>query len=134
MITVTDFFMGRDKDYPELLTDTLRANAEDTVAKANLLISSYRMLTKDSELRRVNSGWRPPSVNAATPNAAARSKHMDCLAIDISDPDGDLDEWCMDHQEVLQSIGLWLEHPAATKGWCHLQTIPPKSGKRVFYP
>ena len=55
-------------------------------------------------------------------------------AIDISDPEGDLDEWCLEHQDVLQTIGLWMEHPSATKGWCHVQTIPPKSGRRCFYP
>jgi hypothetical protein len=45
-----------------------------------------------------------------------------------------LDDWCLEHPEVLQEIGLWQEHPAATKGWCHLQIVPPRSGKRVFFP
>lgn len=134
MITLTDYWMGRDVAHPTLLNDELKAAAAETVARANLLISAYRMMTKDDEPRRVNSGWRPPSVNAATPNAATRSKHMSGHAIDISDPEGDLDEWCMDNEETLQTIGLWLEHPSATKGWCHVQTVPPKSGKRVFYP
>jgi hypothetical protein len=134
VITLTDYWQGRDREHAAALTDEIRARAADTVARANLLVSSYRMLTKDAEPRRVNSGWRPPSVNAATPGAAARSKHMTGEAIDIADPDGDLDEWCMDHQDVLLSCGLWLEHPSATKGWCHVQIVPPKSGKRVFYP
>lgn len=134
MVSLSDYWMGRDAAYPELLTEAIRAAAGETVARANLLLSAYRSLTKDEEPRRVNSGWRPPSVNAATPGAAARSKHMSGHAIDISDPEGDLDEWCMDHPEVLQTIGLWQEHPAATKGWCHLQIVPPKSGKRVFFP
>jgi LAS superfamily LD-carboxypeptidase LdcB len=134
MLTVSDYWMGRDAAYPDLLSNDLRAAATETVARANLLLSAYRSLTKDEEPRRVNSGWRPPSVNAATPNAAPRSKHMSGHAIDISDPEGDLDEWCMDNPEILQTIGLWQEHPSATKGWCHVQTIPPKSGKRVFYP
>lgn len=134
MITLEQYWMGRDKAYPDLLTDDLRAAAAETIARANLLISAYNSMTKDQEQRRVNSGWRPPSVNAATPGAAPRSKHMTGHAIDISDPEGDLDEWCMDHQDVLQTIGLWMENPACTKGWVHLQTVPPKSGKRVFFP
>ena len=134
MITLTDFWQGRDRAYPEALTDQIRANASETVARANLLISSYRMLTKDTEHRKVTSGWRPASVNAATPGAAPRSKHMTGQAIDISDPEGDLDEWCADHPDILQTIGVWLEHPSATKGWSHLQIVPPKSGKRVFFP
>ena len=134
MITVTDYWMRRDQQYPDELTDDIKRNAAETVARANLIISTYRSLTKDEEIRKVTSGWRPPGINAATPGAAPRSKHMLGQAIDITDPEGDLDEWCMDHQDILQTIGVWLEHPSATKGWCHLQIVPPKSGKRVFHP
>lgn len=134
MITLTDFWMGRDRQYPDELTDEIRSNAAETVARANLLLSSYRALTKDDEIRKVNSGWRPIGINAATPGAAPRSKHMLGQAIDISDPEGDLDEWAMDHPDILQSIGLWQEHPSATKSWAHFQIVPPRSGKRVFYP
>lgn len=126
--------MGRDRQYPSELTDSIRASAAETVARANLLLSSYRLNTKDDEPRKVNSGWRPAIINAATPNAAPRSKHMLGQAIDISDPEGDLDEWCLEHAEVLEAVGLWQEHPSATKGWCHVQIVPPKSGRRVFYP
>ncbi len=134
MITLTDYWQGRDKAYPDELTDQIRANASETVARANLLISSYRMLTKDTEHRKVASGWRPALVNAATPGAAPRSKHMTGQAIDISDPEGDLKQWCMDNEEVLATVGLWMEHASACKGWLHVQIVPPKSGKRVFYP
>jgi hypothetical protein len=134
MITLTDYFMGRDRQYPDELTDDIKKNATETVARANLLLSSYKAMTKDEEIRKVNSGWRPSGVNSATLGAAPRSKHMLGQAIDISDPEGDLDEWCMDNPDILQSIGLWLEHPSATKSWCHVQVVPPKSGKRVFYP
>ena len=134
VITLTEYFQGRDRAYPEELTDQIRAAASETVAKANLLISAYRARTNDQEPRRVTSGWRTPAINQATPGAAPRSRHMTGQAIDISDPEGDLDEWCMDNPAVLQTIGLWLEHPACTKGWTHLQVVPPKSGKRVFWP
>lgn len=134
MITLADYWMGRDQAYPGELTDEIRTNAAETVARANLLVSAYRAMTKDDEARTVNSGWRPAFVNAATPGSAPRSKHMTGQAIDIADPEGDLDEWCLEHLEVLQTIGVWLEHPSATKGWTHVQTVPPKSGKRVFYP
>jgi len=128
MITLEDYYMGRDKQCPDELTDELRANARNTIERANQLLERAGMQ------RGVNSGWRPAAVNAAIKNAARKSKHIQCLAIDIDDDDDSLDAWCMANQEVLAEIGLWLEHPAATPRWCHVQTIPPKSGNRVFYP
>jgi hypothetical protein len=126
VISVAEYYMGRDKKYP--LNDELRANADEIVAKASELLSRF------GQLRRVSSGWRPPAINATTPGAARKSLHMSCEAVDLEDEDGSLDDWCLEHPEVLQEIGLWQEHPAATKGWCHLQIVPPRSGKRVFYP
>ena len=134
MITLSQYWMGRDKMYARDLTDAIIANAMVTVQKANALLDRYEAITGDHESRHVTSGWRPPALNAQTPNAAARSKHMTGQAIDLSDPESDLDEWCLDHPDVLEEIGFWQEHPSATKGWAHFQTVPPKSGKRVFYP
>jgi len=134
MITINDYFMGRDKSFAEDMTDEIRANAKITVERANLLLTAFTIATNDTEIRKVNSGWRPPAVNAATPNAAPRSRHMTGQAIDIADPEGDLDQYCLDHILVLQKIGLWLEDPSSTKGWSHWQIVPPKSMKRVFYP
>lgn len=134
MITLADYWMGRDTKYPNELTDEIIGNAMRTIARANLLLASFKAATGDTEQRHVTSGWRPPEVNAATANAAVRSKHMTGEAIDISDPDGDLDEWCLANQDQLSVCTLWQEHPSATKGWCHVQIVPPKSGNRVFYP
>lgn len=128
MITLAQYFMGRDKKYAAELTDEMRQNAQNTVDLANALLQEF------GEERGVNSGWRPAAVNAAVPNAAKKSKHMLCLAIDISDDDGDLDNFCMENQDVLERLGLWLEHPDATPKWCHVQIVPPGSGKRVFRP
>lgn len=122
--------MGRDKEFPLALTPQIEKNAMLTVQLANALLAKF------GQGRKVNSGWRPPQVNATIPNAAMNSKHMTGQAIDLADPDGDLDEWLMTQagQTALAEIGLWHEHPAATKGWCHVQTVPPKSGRRTFYP
>ena len=128
MISLADYFMGRDRQFPDELTNEMRANAEETVDKVNQLLAAF------GQTRKVNSGWRPAAINKATPGAAKASKHMQCLACDLDDPEGDLDEWALEHPDVLQEIGLWQEHPASTKGWAHFQTVPPKSGNRVFYP
>jgi hypothetical protein len=134
VITTTDYWMDRDKDFPNELTDVIRENASHTVSRVNLLLTVYKKDTGDSEPKLISSGWRPPQVNSKTPNAAVRSKHMTGEAIDIADPEGELDQWCMDNLDELERIGLYLEHPSATKNWCHLQIVAPKSGRRVFYP
>jgi hypothetical protein len=139
MITLRDYYLGRDITHGHLLGSDLRANAARTVEVANQLlqraVAGGVTMDKNGRGHLVNSGWRPPDINARTRGAALRSLHMQCLAIDISDPDGDLDDWCLDNADtVLRALGLWLEHPAATKGWCHVQLQPPRSGRRVFYP
>jgi hypothetical protein len=139
MITLKQFYMSRDMIYRAMLTEELKANAQVTVDRVNALLEEALRGGVTLEMHPgnhslVSSGWRPPTVNAKTAGAAPKSKHMTCQALDVYDPDGDLDDWCMDHLEQLEAIGLWLEHPSATKGWCHLQTLPPRSGKRVFYP
>ena len=134
MITLIDYWMGRDKTFGSSLTADIVRNAEETVKRANVLLAEFRFDTHDTEIRKVNSGWRPPEINERTPGAALRSKHMTGQAIDIADPEGDLDEWCLKHLQTLERIGLWLENPASTKGWCHVQIVAPKSGNRVFYP
>ena len=132
MITLADYYMGRDTQYAAELTDELRINAGVVVARANLLLSR-------SGLRRgVNSGWRPTVVNATIKHAARESKHIQCLAIDIDDDDDSLDAWCMANPRALEEIGLWLEYPGSTPRWCHVQTVPYGSwapGKpRHFHP
>lgn len=128
MITVKEYYMGRDATHRDELTEWLRGNAEQTVRRINVLLNFF------GQSRQVHSGWRPPGVNALTPNAAKFSKHMTCQACDLEDDEGDLDEWALDHPEILEEIGLWQEHPGSTKGWAHFQIVPPRSGKRVFYP
>lgn len=128
MITEADYWMGRDTHYPDELTVQIRENAAVTIRRANSLLTTF------GEDRAVTSGWRPKAVNEATHGAAPLSKHMTGQAIDLADPEGDLDQFCLDHPDVLANIGLWQEHPASTKGWCHVQIVPPRSGNRVFYP
>lgn len=136
MIMLADYFMGRDVDprYAAELSNEIRTNATETVRRANVLLSRYYAAQPDAERARVTSGWRPKAVNASISNAAPRSRHMTGQAIDLSDPEGDLDAWCMDNLDILAGCGLWLESPASTKGWCHVQTVPPRSGSRVFFP
>lgn len=139
IITPLMYYRGRDKVYANQLTPELRTNALRTLESVNKLIGLMAQdgITLESSpltLTPVSSGWRPVAINAATPGAAARSLHITCEAIDLYDPEGVIDDWCMSHIPELEYYKLYLEHPAATKGWCHLQTRAPRSGYRVFYP
>lgn len=134
MITRDDFFMGRDKAYPQDLTPEIEDCAKQTIERANLLLTRFRADTGDTYARKVNSGWRPPAVNAATPGAARKSKHMLGQAIDIDDDNGALDDWLMtpEGEAAMREIGLWHEHPRDTPQWSHIQTVPPGSGNLHF--
>lgn len=141
MITLRDYWMGRDVHYGLQLSTDIRSNAARTVELVNQLLARAEAAgvcptASDNGFGCVNSGWRPASVNAQTPRAAKNSRHIMGQAIDISDDDGLLDDWLLsvEGQRALEEIGLWMEHPSATKGWCHLQTVPPASKRRVFYP
>lgn len=99
------------------------------------------LLTKINALRFdfnkpmiVSSGYRSPEHNAKI-GGATHSTHQTCQGIDIIDTDADLRRFCMaNNNEILKKYNLFMEHPAYTKGWCHLQTRKPKSGNAVFIP
>lgn len=133
--------MGRKIPYALSLTPDIEREAARTVFLTNKLLEMaalHGVVPPDhpTNLSQISSGWRPPAVNAATPRAAVNSKHMDGRAVDLYDPEGEFDEWLMTikGKASLEAIGLWMEHPASTKGWSHIQTVPPKSQNRVFYP
>jgi hypothetical protein len=135
MIDLRAFFNGRDEAFGDELTEDIRRNAAETVAKANELLKRAGF----EHVCSVNSGWRPQRVNAATVNASATSHHLTGRAIDLPDPDRTLAAWCVSNPEVLAGIGLWLEDPrwtfdAGGDHWVHVQTVPPRSGRRVFVP
>lgn len=139
MITLVDYFMGRRETFPLSLTPTIENNAVRTVGIANELIvlakgAGFVVKPNPRTGSLVSSGWRPPQINTKA-GGAARSCHLSGEAIDLYDPDGKLDEFCLAASHwVLRELGLWLEDPKATPGWCHVQTKPPRSGRRVFLP
>jgi uncharacterized protein YcbK (DUF882 family) len=126
MITLVEYFMGRDKKYPP--SDEMLGNAQLIVSRVNTLLTLF------GESRSVSSGYRPPEINASTPNASKKSKHMSCQAVDLVDSDGKLKKWCEENLHHLETIGLWMEDGASTPTWCHLQCLPPRSGNRIFKP
>jgi len=143
-LTLTDYFTGpgrvrRDSVYAASLTGEIKAAARHLTTAVNsilahLLADGIALQIHPGTGTLLSSGWRPPAVNAKTKGAAKMSAHMTGEALDLYDPTWKIAEWCHSHLAVLEALGLYLEHPSATVGWCHLQTRPPKSGRRVFYP
>lgn len=81
----------------------------------------------------ISSGYRCSKHNVSI-GGAKMSNHVRGLACDFKDTNGEIDDFCMKNLNVLKDLGLYLEHPDATKGWTHLQVVAPKSGNRVFKP
>lgn len=145
MISPRDYWVApdgtrRDEVYALQLTPAIRGAAAETCNLVGLLLQEFvsqgGTLPLYKNGTRVSSGWRPPEVNAVTEGAAPASRHMTGQAIDIYDPRGALDAWLMTPagQAALARIGLWMEHPDRTPTWAHLQTMPPGSKRRVFWP
>lgn len=139
-ITLDNYLMGRQALFPEDYA-TVKVPAEQTVQKVNNLLAvleaeGVKLEANPRTGSIVNSGWRPLTINNQVKGAAVRSKHITAEACDLYDPEGVIDDYLMSEagQRVLTSARLWLEHPAATKGWSHVQTVPPASGRRTFYP
>lgn len=134
LLTMEDFWMGRDTKYASQLTAEIKANGLETIARVNRFLIEFYGKNQDVPRRGVNSGWRPPAVNAATKGAATRSNHMLGKAVDVADPDGRIDAWASskEGEKWLTEIGLWMEHKSATPRWAHFQIVPPRSGNRYF--
>jgi hypothetical protein len=122
-ITITQYLMGRDKQYT--LPPEVVPNATELLKRVNKLLEIYTAAT-GKVVDRVNSGWRPPQINAATLGAAKKSNHMIGMAIDMGDPDGLLDKWLTTPAGVsaLSTCDLWIEGAAHTPTWTHFQSKP----------
>jgi hypothetical protein len=125
MISVEECLMKREKEFP--LDIDLVWNLARLTASINYIRGVY------GKPLMVSSGYRPGYYNKQA-GGATNSPHITCEAIDILDPHGDFAAWCIVNQHELEKAGLYMEDPAHTIGWVHLQIRAPKSGKRIFIP
>jgi hypothetical protein len=125
-------------------------SAMELAVKITHLLLAFMVEIKiiDNE-RKVTSGYRPPEVNERTLGAVPNSHHLRCEAADLEDSDGQLAKFCIARADLLEKFALWMENPLYTRtisageskkiplgqqGWVHLQSVPPKSGHRIFIP
>lgn len=128
MITRGEILKGRDAEYP--LTSEMEFSLSVLLQRVNKLRIRW------GKPMVVTSGYRPGHYNRNTPGAALKSKHTTCQAVDIHDPNQTLAMWLLNQPQVLDELGLYMEHPEDTRtlgtAWVHLQTVPPASGLRIF--
>lgn len=128
MIAKSELLMGRDVTYASEYTQDISDNLDKLLIPMNQIRAAY------GQPMIVNSGWRPPEVNASTPGAATHSKHMEGLACDISDKDGVLMAWVLANLSMMQQLGIYHEDFRWTPDWVHFQLGAPASGHRIFVP
>ena len=132
MITLEEYYMGRDRAYDLELTHSHRFYADQLLSRVNDLLNIFH--ADHGYYPGVRSGWRPASVNAVVPHASKKSKHITCQAIDLADNSGTLKQWTLKNLNLCERYGIWVESPEFTPTWVHWQSLPPKSGHRVFIP
>lgn len=118
MLTRADILMGRDKEYP--LNLILSTSLDVLLNRINALEALCPFKFK------LSSGYRPGKYNKAA-GGAARSAHLTCEAVDIVDVRGVIKTWCIKNIDKLSELGLYMEDPAKTKTWVHLQTRKTKA-------
>ena len=125
MISRAEILMGRDEKYP--LSPENLENLENLLTALNLFRQEY------GKPMFVSSGYRPGPFNVLA-GGASDSPHLSCEACDFHDRDGELKKWVLEHPLVLVECKLYMENPVNTPTWCHLQTRPGPSGRRLFSP
>lgn len=123
VITISEYFMGRDVLYPKDLTSTIKENANLTVIATNKLLKFMEDDDIDTNNTKCNSGWRPPSINSKTPGSDPNSPHVTAESIDLSDANGNLKAWVGKNRDKVREAGfIAVEDFKITKTWLHLQT------------
>lgn len=139
MISLSDYLTASG-EYPERekspeLTPELKNNAEKLLKAVNAILNDL-----DIKFGKVSSGFRPAAVNAGIGNAAKKSLHMQCLAIDLLDDKAQsIAKKLAANPDLLRKYGLFLEDLDSTKGkntnWAHLDLgTRADRPSRIFKP
>ncbi len=126
MILLDEYFQDSISNYGYEPTREDRLRCQDLLDRVNILFpdcilrSGHR--TREKTLALIAAGYR----------AAINGEHEHSNAVDLSDPDNEMDDGLDDAK--LEEAQLYREDPSATEHWVHLQTVSPKSGHRTFMP
>lgn len=137
MITIAQY-VGIHAASPDLTAQRM-ANAVALLAAVNplledLLAGGIKLRTNPKTGTLISGetfgGFRPQACPIGTPGSA----HKEGQGVDLFDPFGSIGAFLLARETVLHRHGLFMENPAATPTWCHVQTRKTRSGMRVFNP
>lgn len=123
MITEKEILMGRVKK--EDLTPELGANLSKLLTAINIVRAAY------GKPMSISSGYRDSVYNKKI-GGAPNSWHTKCGAVDISDPNRELQKWVMNNLDVIRQSGLQLEPFSKTPNWIHFDQ-GKRQGVDVFF-
>lgn len=110
---------------PKTLPDGIISNLMELRARLNQLgFKPPRVFT---------CTYRSPEHNARV-GGAKKSSHLTGCACDIADVDCKLKDYLRTNPVLLAECDLYAEDFDSTPTWVHLQSVPPKSGRRIFKP
>lgn len=118
----------------ELNPHGYKPDVETAANLAKLLTIMNVIRTAYGKPMTVTSGLRSDADQKRINPKAPKSNHIKGLAVDISDPHGEVWAWCMTNMKLMEEQGIYFEDKNATPTWVHFQIVPPKSGKRIFKP
>lgn len=130
MLTLADYLAdpetgkNRSETHASEYSAEIEGNAAELIAKVNMMLDILELPGV-----KITSGWRPQSVNDATPRAAKKSSHISGQGIDIQDRFRYLAKLLLRQHDVLERCGLWMEDPVDAKDHVHLQSVPFPSWK-----
>lgn len=124
MVTLEDYLMARDVDYP--------LNYEQQICAADIVVKLMDLELAYGSLLTITSGYRPAVITNELLGGDHHDAHEKCCGVDLRDTDQKLYAWCVANIEKLIEIGFWMESIVSAKDHVHLQTYAPGSGNRIF--
>jgi len=117
--------------YLHLVTNEIRAEYKKPiyVKRAYSTLDEHILIYKEKNAQRKSDGLEELPVPFG-------SLHLEAAAIDLIDYDGKLYKFIIDNFWKWDRLDLdiYLEDKDYTPKHVHLQTLPPKSGLRIFKP
>ena len=119
-----------DRENHVEVTPEVLANIDKLLNAVNSLLNELGLASV-----KVSSGFRPSAVNAGIAGAAKKSLHMRGMSVDLVDTKGQLAKVITSKPELLRKYGLFVENPAVTVGWLHLDIgVRSDRPSRMFNP